>query len=199
MRKIFGLLCAAILCGCTSETVVPRINAAEPPGTAQIQGKYAAIVQGGQWTLADTPQTRGTCKFTYYVDDAYDEAVKTSLASVFANLDFVSAPLTPTQLRERGYDAEIVVRQGTISASHRVQSGATAGTATLFVDLNLVDGHGLDYRQSLGGTGRAANAINLTCGSLSDVGAEAFQAALRDAMHSVVLTVRHQLDQRSTP
>ena len=199
MRKIFGLLCAAILCGCANETVVPRINAAEPPGTAQIQGRYAAIVQGGQWKLTDTPQTRGACKFTYYVDDAYDEAVKTSLASGFANLDFVSAPLTPTELRERGYDAEIIVRQGKISASHRVQSGATEGSATLFVDLTLLDGQGLDYRQSLGGTGRSANIINLTCGSLGDVDAEAFQAALRDAMHSVALTIRHQLDQRSTP
>jgi hypothetical protein len=77
-----------------------------------------------------------------------------------------------------------------------VQSGATTGSATLFVDLNLVDGRGLDYRQSLGGTGRSSNVVNLTCGSLGDVQAEALQTALRDAMHSVALTIRYQLSER---
>jgi hypothetical protein len=178
------------------DVTVPHIDAGEPAGTRQLPGKYAALLQGGRWKLTGSQEKRGLCagyKFDFDVDDAFEGAARTSLNSLFENVDFVETALTPQQLRERRYDAQVIVRQGAISADIKFIRFITQAAASLHIGIDLSDATGLIEREDFEGSGYSSQTADLSCGSAGMIAAEAFQNALRNALHASASTIRNQL------
>ncbi len=214
-RAITGLLFLLLVSGCTvtKDVTVPRIDAGEPTGTVQLPGRYAALLQGGRWKRALSVRKAGQgtllgpglmgsgltvarCagyNFNFDVNDAFEGAAKTSLTSLFERVDFIEVALTPQQLRERGYDAQVIVRQGDLSADIKFIEFITQGAATVHVGIDLSDATGFIDRQDLEASGYSSTTSDLSCATGATIEAAAFQNALRDALHASASMIRNQL------
>jgi hypothetical protein len=198
-RALIGLLFLLVASGCsiTKDVTVPRIEVGEPAGMAQVPGRYAALLQGGRWKLTGSSEKRiGLCggyKFNFDVDDAFEGAARTSLTSLFESVDFVEVALTPLQFRERGYAAQVIVRQGDIAADIKFIRFITQGATTLHIGIDLRDATGLIHRQDFEGSGYSSETSDLSCAAGATIEAKAFQNALRNAMQASVSTIRNQL------
>ncbi len=204
-RKIIPFLFLLALCSCAAKQIsVPPIDTAEPAGTMQVPGKYAILVQSGQWNAKESTRDAplgafgalghgcAPYHFKFDVDSAFQDAAKKSLTSVLASIDFIEAPLTSEQVFERGYEAQIVVREGSLRINHDVFGFVINAKAYVDICLEFIDRKG-DYRTIAPATGASTRNFYATCDTVGDVAVEAVQDGLRKAAHSSALAIRNRL------
>jgi hypothetical protein len=186
-------------CVISTDVTAPRIDSVEPAGLGRIPGRYVIAVRGGRWRLDQSSTTGGRCagyRFNYFADDAFEAAAKTSLTGLLESVEFVEAPLMQRQLPERGYDAEIIVEEGSASVELKLFNFIHQAAVSLDVKLGVVDPSSSASPQAFPGSGFASRTSDLSCGAAGDIAAEAFQKALREALRGITAALRDRLRPR---
>ena len=163
MKLFFALSIGVLVCGCSQTVTVSHISVSSPLGLAKIPGRYAAQIQTGGWALDTKNRNGGLSLNTYVVDlnGAYLNAMQEGLKAGLENVEFVSETLTSSQLKEKGFDAQVVVYQGHAEANYSILEGFMAhthlGDVSLTTTLAIVSPEaGVSYQQSLEEKGNGA-------------------------------------------
>lgn len=192
MRKIVLLLLelavAGSLAACAGVGRVPPV-AIEPaaPRTSE-PGKYAAIVQSREWVLSTASGPYDCGPLGVYVDanGSYQDAMRAVLSGTLQNVTFVSNTLTPEEMKNQGFDAQIVVSQGSADADLvglPLPGGTARSDVSLAVTVAVRDQHGAVAQKTVVGYGRGKGE-----------GADCRQivAAIGDAAQTAISTIARQ-------
>ncbi|MBN9564862.1 MAG: hypothetical protein J0G29_02020 [Alphaproteobacteria bacterium] len=197
-----------IVLGACSHTVpVSNITVSTPIGLSKISGRYAAQVQTGGWVLSAKSKNGGLTFRDYSINlnGSYLNAMQEGLKVSLENVEFVSEVMTPAQLKEKGFDAQIVVYQGSADAAYSVLPGLwtmTLGEISLATTLAIiVPEAGLKYQQSLDEKGEG-NMESIMGSQVEEALAKATGNAIDKIVKSTLLYVRdgiHSTKSNSKP
>ena len=200
LRKVV-VICGLLLLGaCTGQVQVPPVTVDTPTGIVRTPGQYAAMVQSGGWALKTDSQgwTCGAWSFDTNINSVYSDAVKDALTRSLEKVTFVPSTLTPKELQDKGYQAQIVIYQGNATAKFGVATGFFTGTANSEIDLTstlaILDPKGMKYQQSITGKGVGSHEV-FTCNTIGTAVGAAAQDAIKQIVKDIVLYVRDGLNQ----
>ena len=200
LRKLV-VLCGLMLLGaCTGQVQVPPVTVDTPTGIVRTPGQYAAMVQSGGWALKTDSQSWACSAWSFdtNINSVYSDAVRDALTRSLEKVTFVPNTLTPKELHDKGYQAQIVVYQGNAKAKFGVASGFFTGTANSEIDLTatlaILGPNGLKYQQSITGKGTGSHEV-FTCNTIGTAVGAAAQDAVKEVVKDIVLYVRDGLNQ----
>ncbi len=190
-----------VLANCTGTAVVPPVTVDTPAGISATPGNYAVTVQSGGWALTTKPVgfTCSAWTFDTDVNGAYESAIRDVLARSLQKTKFVSDTYTPEKLKIEGMNAQVIVYQGNASSNFSVGQNFFGGTAIsqveLTVTLAILDENGLNYQQTISGSG-SSNVEIFTCPKINEAIEKAAQNANRAVGKDIMLYVRDGLRER---
>jgi hypothetical protein len=183
MRALFIFITACLCAGCTSTVAVRRVDA----DAIQIRsnpGRYAAVVKSGVWKLhaASNGLVCGEFAFDADLNEPFETSMSDALRRSLELVEFLGEPLSPAQIEERGYRAQIEISQGEadagFSASERLLYRDARSKVSLAAMLTVSDGNGVAAQISLSGRG-ARNREVFACSSIGEAVAESAHDALQ--------------------
>lgn len=200
-----AVLCAAALgmTACSKQVTVaaPVIAPTDLGSSSKTAGKYIVWIQTGAWNT-EVKAAGYTCSawsFPMALEASYTSAAQAAFSQSFANVQFTTDTLKPVDLTAQGYDAQIIIYQGGITANFNpVQGLFTASlSASLGIDgtVAVVGPNGLTSQGTAKGiaTGGTQESMFAGCGDASDAIASAGQIALKnfiiDAVNQAKLNV----------
>jgi hypothetical protein len=196
------LVCSLlVLASCTGTAVVPPVTVDAPTGLSATPGNYAVTIQSGGWALTtkSAGHTCGAWKFDTDVNGSYETAIRDVLTRSLQKTNFVSDTYTPEKLKIEGMNAQVIVYQGNASSNFSVGQNLFSGTAMsqveLTVTLAIIDQNGLNYQQTISGTG-SSNIEIFTCPKIGEAIGKAAQNAIRAVGKDIMLYVRDGLRER---
>lgn len=199
LRKLW-IVSLLLLGACSGQVAMQNVQV-DAPQAGPIPGHYAALVQSGGWQLKTEPSgwTCGAWHFNLDVNGPYEQAMRDTLAKSLEKVDFTGETYSPARLKEKGYDAQIVVYQGNANSTFGVNPGFFTGSANseveLEVTLAVLDESGLTYQQTIKGKGTGKQDV-FVCNTIGDAVGRAAQDAIKDVIKSSVLYVRDGLREK---
>ncbi|MGE5537376.1 MAG: hypothetical protein ACM30I_02080 [Gemmatimonas sp.] len=201
MRAIVVVVAALLASACTGQAVVPSVAVEIPAGQKPVAGNYAATIQTGGWALRT--KSRGTScgvwTFDTDVNSSYEGAIRDGLMRSLEKVTFTPEILSPEQLKESGYDAQVVVHQGNASSTFMLSpkffSASARGEVVLSVILAIRDGSGVTYQNTVTGKGSGSKEV-FACPAIGQAVGAGAQDAVRTIVREIVLSVRDGLRDR---
>jgi hypothetical protein len=150
-------------------------------------GRYAAVVTSGVWKLhaGSDGLVCGEFAFDADLNEPFEASMNDALRRSLESVEFLDEPLSPAQIEERGYRAQIEISQGEadagFSASERLLYRDARSKVSLAAMLTVSDGNGVAAQISLNGRG-ARNREVFACSSIGEAVAE----SAHDALQSIV-------------
>jgi hypothetical protein len=150
-------------------------------------GRYAAVVTSGVWKLhaASDGLVCGEFAFDADLNDPFETSVRDVLRRSLESVEFLDEPLSPAQIEERGYRAQVEISQeqadAGFSASERLLYRHVRSKVSLTSLLTISDEKGVAFQISLSGRG-AENRQVFGCSSIG----EAVAKSAHDALQSIV-------------
>ncbi len=197
MRCLAVCLLSVFLIGCTgtAQVATPVVT----HNSLKVAGNYAVHMQAGGWQLKTKPSDMA-CMFWSFdtpVDQSYVTAMQTVLKETLQNVDFRSDIQNVHTLRSNGYDAQISLVQGPADSRFGSRPGLFISkpesdvALTLHIAILYPDGQ----RQQQSVTGKAReSAYEPTCGSISNVVADAAREAVRDVVLQAIDSIDDRLE-----
>lgn len=189
--------------GCSKQVTVaaPTIAPTDLGSASKTPGKYAVWVQTGGWNT-EVKAAGYTCSgwsFPTQLEQGYSAAAQSAFTQSFASVDFTTDTLKPADLKSRGYDAQIIIYQGGISAEFNPVTGfwTASLSASLGIDgtVAVIGPSGLTSQGKAKGiaTGGTEASMFAGCGDAAGAIASAGQIALKnfiiDAVNQAKLNV----------
>lgn len=158
----------------SSPTVVPAANVFQSYDN-KLSGKYAVFVQSGMWNKRVKPSSY-MCSvhvFPVNADFGFQESVFQTIAGVVEQAELVRQALSPEQLHENGYKAQIAVHAGEFRpeiafVSHFFTASANA-TARATIHMVAQGPEGPIFQTSVTADGFAEGNAGGLCGGGADV------------------------------
>lgn len=197
MRGLAVVLLSLLLIGCsgTAQVAAPVVT----HNSLKVAGKYAVHMQAGGWQLKTKPSDM-SCFFWSFdtpIDESYMTAMRTVLKETLQNVDFRSDIQDIHALKRNGYDAQISLVQGPADSRFGTRPGMFISKPESDVELTLhiailyPDGQ----RQQQSVTGKASeSAYEPTCGSVSNVIADAAREAVREVVSQAIDSIDDRLE-----
>jgi hypothetical protein len=149
-----------------------------------IAGRYAAVIKSGQWKLhaASAGLVCGEFAFDADLNGPFDTSVRDVLRRSLESVEFLDEPLSPAQIEERGYRAQIEISQAQadagFSASERLLYRDVRSKVSLAGLLTVSDGSGVAFQISLSGLG-SRNREVFGCSTIGEIVADSAHDALQ--------------------
>lgn len=194
---VVATLAGLMLSGCVVQPDrAPPVTVETPAGMEVIPGTYAATLSSTQWTLA-TQANPSLCGQPNVVVDAsasYQDGMRHMLRRSFEHVIFVSAVLTPAQLKARRYDGQIVVYQG--KATSGFSKARATSDVSIGVTFTIHNQHGVLVEKQISGRG-SSKADSLDCLAVKRSIGEAARGALSSIVRDSALALNSTLSPRS--
>lgn len=189
--------------GCSKQVTVqaPTIAPTDLGSTSKTPGKYLVWIQTGAWNT-EVKAAGYTCSawsFPVALEGGYTAAAQSAFSQSFANVQFTTDTLKPADLRAQGYDAQIIVYQGGVSANFNPVTGfwTASLSASLGIDgtVAVIGPTGLTSQGTAKGiaNGGTEESMFASCGDAAEAIAAAGQIALKnfivDAVNQAKLNV----------
>lgn len=201
MRTSLLFVVGLVLSACTGQAVVPPVTVETPIGMRPTPGSYAATVQSGGWALETKSEALscGAWTFDTDVNGPYENAMRDVLTRSLEKVTFTPDILTADQLRAQGYDAQVVIHQGSADASFGVTPGfftaSARGSVALSVILAIRDETGVAYQNTVTGKGTGTKEV-FGCPSIGEAIGAGAQDAIQTIVTQIVLYMRDGLNSR---
>jgi hypothetical protein len=201
MRTILILAAVLLVSACTGQAVVPPVSVDMPAGQKPVTGSYAATIQSGGWSLKTKSQafSCGAWSFDTDVNSSYEGAMREVLTRSLEKVDFTAEILSPEQLKQKGYDAQIIIHQGNADSSFSVSpnffSGSARADVTLSVILAIRDETGVAYQNTVSGKGSGSKDV-FACPTIGEAVSAGAQDAIRTIVKDITLYLRDGLRDR---
>jgi len=205
MGRLAMFVLLTLLGACSTVVSVPVAEVPVTGTSTSASGRYAAMIQSNDWGALETKPVGYVCggwKFTTDVNSSYRAAMQTVLTRSLEHVDFVDAPLSPSDLKARGYDAFFALRQGNGAAKFGVTSniwvgtGPTASEVELITTLDILDERGPYYQQTIRAKGTGDTDAILVCSTIGKGIAHAAREAVIDLAQKSILYIRDGVRER---
>jgi hypothetical protein len=156
---VVATLTSLLLSGCVVQPDrAPPVTVATLAGMDVIPGTYAATLLSTQWTLVTqaNPSLCGQSSIVVDASASYQDGMRHMLRSSFEHVIFVSAVLTPAQLKARRYDGQIVVYQG--KATSGFTKASASSDVSIGISFTIRNQHGVVVEKQISG-GAAAKPL----------------------------------------
>ena len=195
----FGLV--ALLGACSGTVNVPNANVSGLINSKPAPGHYAAMVQTGGWMLKTKPDGFVCSAWTFKTDvnKTYEDAMKSILTRSLQKVDFVPNPLSPKDVKDKGYDAFVAIHQGNADSKFGIETGLFSSKGDSNVSLTsilaITDDTGVINQETVTGKGSGKSSV-FFCPSVNAAIAKAAQQAVQDIAKSTALYIRDDLKDR---
>ncbi|MDD5585608.1 MAG: hypothetical protein PHY92_01455 [Alphaproteobacteria bacterium] len=187
---------------------IPPVSATNENNLSPVKGNYAAMVQSGGWNLKVESQgfACGAWTFDTDVNSCYVNAMQEALKHSVEKIDFTPDTYSPEQLKEKGYDAQIVIYQGNADSKFSIAQNFFSVTANseiaLALTVAITDKTGLVKQYSVDDRGTGSEdsppIINFRgCALVNDAIAKAGQTVVQRLVQKTVLLTRDGLRERA--
>jgi hypothetical protein len=159
-----------------------------------VEGRYAAVISGGMWGLHARSDgfVCGEWAFDADLNAPFETSVRRLLDQSLETVDFLDQPLSENEITQRGYRAQITVRQGSaeagFSASERLLFRDIRSKVSLLAVLSVSDDRGLAFQVSLNGRGTRNREV-FGCSSIGEAVAEAAHDALKSIVDEAAVNI----------
>lgn len=199
---------ALLLGACAGQVTVPPVNALSGTSMKPVKGRFAAVVQSGGWNLKVESRGHSCNAWTFDADvnNAYVKSMQDALQGSVEKIEFTPGTLTPQQLRQKGYDAQIVVYQGNAESNFTVTPHFFSATANSDIALALIvaitDQTGLVKQYSVDERGTGVEEIppfsfKGCSGAVNEAISKAGQAVVQKLVQKAILFTRDGLRDRA--
>jgi hypothetical protein len=201
MLKKLALLSGLLLSACTGTAVVPTVTIDTPIGMKPMPGSYAATIQSGGWDLRTKNPGMGCSAWSFdtNINPSYEKAMRDVMTRSLEKVDFTANILSPSDLKAKGYTAQVIVQQGNADSDFTTVPSSFTFSARSDVSLSVIiairDENGVVYQDTVTGQGFAAKDLG-ACPSIGESVGAAAQDAVRSLVKDIVLRVRDGLNNR---
>lgn len=207
IRTIAPYTCFLLLAACAGQVTVPPVDAVSGTNLNPIKGQYAAMVQSGGWNLKVEAEGLPCSAWTFDTDvnGSYVDAMQNALRQSVEKIDFTSDTFSPELLKEKGYDAQIVIYQGNAESKFNVVPHFLSATANsdiaLALTVAITDKTGLVKQYSVDDRGTGTEEIPpfsfRGCSPVNDAIAKAGQTVVQRLVEKTILLTRDGLRDRA--
>ena len=201
--RIWTVLPLLFLAACAGQVKVPPVPMDPTFVGSPIAGSYAVVVQSGGWDLK-TKAPGGACSawtFDTNVNQSYADAMTAAIKASLEKVTLVHDAMSPPQMKDKGYDAQVFIYQGNAKSDFGVQTGFFMAHAVSTVELTtlvaVVDNKGARWQQTVIGKGAGGQDAALTCDRVGAAIAGAAQTAIADSVKTTILYLRNDLLERA--
>lgn len=214
LASVLALALMTVACSKDVTVQAPTIAVTDLGSSSKTPGKYAVWIQTGGWNT-EVKAAGYTCSawsFPMALEGGYSSAAQSAFSQSFGSVHFITDTLKPADLKAQGFDAQIIVYQGGLSASFNPVAGfwTASLSASLGIDgtVAVVGPSGLTSQGTAKGiaTGGSEDSMFASCGDAAEAIAAAGQVALKnfvlDAVNQAklnVLEMRLKAQNASTP
>jgi len=140
------------------------------------------------------------CSFDLDLNSTYGTAMNGALGNAVREYDLVSSPLTPADVKARGYDGFVVIQQTNATGSFWPVSNFWFQSARSEIALSAIiavaDEHGVFFQQQVNGRGVGDSGSVWGCSTVSEAVANASKAALEGLIRAADSELRAGLEKR---
>ena len=185
-----------LLLACQSPVTIATPNA----GIYQekVPGAYVVMIQTGAWhtEVENGGFTCGAWSFPTDFNSAYEASAKAAFTGAFEQVQFTPVELKPADLAAKGYDAQIIVYQGSLDASYGIREELFSAKLIAAVEMDgivaIVAPEGLVGQDSPGGSSRHEKGIFM-CTEGTEIVARAGGEAVASFVKNAVRAARDKV------